>query len=305
MMTFSVYAWWAMLCAFSALNIAAWAWSAWALGRHESAMPAPAYALRRIQLLLSAGYVAGCAFRSVFPVYDIPRLGLFDSPLSSAFVGRSVATVAELCFAAQWALMLRESSRTMASGVARVASKQIVPLIVIAEICSWYSVLTTSNLGHVIEESLWGLSAVLVVASLFTFWPRCAPAQRPLLALGCLTGMAYIAYMFSIDVPMYWQRWAADDAIGHQYLSLAQGLLDASGRWVVSAHWDDWKSEVVWMSLYFTGGVWLSIGLIHAPVLQSRRASRGNKRPGSSWQLRGGETAVARVSSSRSTAHRP
>ena len=27
--------------------------------------------------------------------------------------------------------------------------------------------------------------------------------------------------------------------------------------------WDDWKSEVVWMSLYFSVAVWLSIGLAH------------------------------------------
>jgi hypothetical protein len=42
---------------------------------------------------------------------------------------------------------------------------------------------------------------------------------------------------------------------------------DASGRWVVSHRWDDWKSEIAWMSLYFSVAVWMSISLIHAPVL--------------------------------------
>ena len=47
-------------------------------------------------------------------------------------------------------------------------------------------------------------------------------------------------------------------------LSIAQGLRDASERRVVSFRWDDWKSEVAWMSLYFSVGVWTSISLIHA-----------------------------------------
>jgi hypothetical protein len=57
--------------------------------------------------------------------------------------GRSVATIAELCFVAQWALMLRHTSRETGCVTARVTSYVVLPLIVIAEMCSWYSVLTT------------------------------------------------------------------------------------------------------------------------------------------------------------------
>ena len=73
--------------------------------------------------------------------------------------------------------------------------------------------------------------------------------------------------MFLIDVPMYWSRWLADEASGRHYLSITQGLLDVSGRWVVSHSWDVWKNEIAWMSLYFSVAVWLSIALVHAPVL--------------------------------------
>jgi hypothetical protein len=86
-----------------------------------------------------------------------------------------------------------------------------------------------------------------------------------LLALCCAAGVAYVVYMFGVDVPMYWARWVADQAHGRQYLSVAQGLVDASARWVVSHRWEDWRSEVVWMSLYFSVAVWLSIALVHAP----------------------------------------
>ena len=201
------------------------------------------------------------------PVYDVGRVCLFDSWLCSVIIGRSVATFAELCFAAQWALLLRDISRATGSGVGRVTAKVMVPLIAVAEMCSWYSVLTTSNLGHVVEESIWALSAGLLVMSLLWIWPRCSASLRPLLAAWCAAGIAYVAFMFLIDVPMYWSRWLADEASGRHYLSITQGLLDVSGRWVVSHSWDVWKNEIAWMSLYFSVAVWLSIALVHAPVL--------------------------------------
>jgi hypothetical protein len=74
--------------------------------------------------------------------------------------------------------------------------------------------------------------------------------------------------MFFVDVPMYWARWVADEASGRAYFSVAQGVLDASERWVVSHHWEDWKNEIAWMSLYFSGAVWLSIAFVHLPPLK-------------------------------------
>ena len=266
-MSAGVFWWWFFLCAVGGLNILAWSLSAGYLRRRRAVLCAEEYASRRLQLLLSAGYVFGCAFRSVMPVYDVGRVCLFDSWLCSVIIGRSVATFAELCFAAQWALLLRDISRATGSGVGRVTAKVMVPLIAVAEMCSWYSVLTTSNLGHVVEESIWALSAGLLVTSLLWIWPRCSASLRPLLAAWCAAGIAYVAFMFLIDVPMYWSRWLADEASGRHYLSITQGLLDVSGRWVVSHSWDVWKNEIAWMSLYFSVAVWLSIALVHAPVL--------------------------------------
>jgi hypothetical protein len=233
-------------------------------------MSPEAYAARRLQLVLSALYVFGCAYRSVFLVYDVPRICLFDTAFSGVIVGRSVATIAELCFVAQWALLLNETSRATGSMVGRVVSLALVPLIAIAETCSWYSVLTTSNIGHVAEESLWGLSAALLVASVAVILPRSTAARRPLLVAWCFAGAVYVAFMFSVDVPMYWSRWLADEAGGRSYMSVAQGVLDMSQHRIVSHRWEDWKHEVVWMSLYFSVAVWISISLIHAPIQNAR-----------------------------------
>src|ERR1700687_1566486 len=138
MMSVGVVSWWSLLCAVGALNVLAWSISAVALNRRRAIIAAEAFTVRRLQLRLSAVYVFGCAFRSVLPVFDGPRICLFNSWLSSVVVGRSVATCAELCFVAQWAVMLRETSRATGSVVGKIASLAVVPLIAVAEACSWY-----------------------------------------------------------------------------------------------------------------------------------------------------------------------
>lgn len=263
-MSASVTLWWTILCAVAGLNILAWSVSAMMLNRRRSAGSIESHLARRQQLLLSAAYVLGCAYRSALPVFDIPRIVLVDSWLSSVIVGRSVATVAELCFAGQWALALGRSARATGSPAAKFVSRILVPLIAIAEACSWFAVLTTANLAHVAENSIWGLSAALVVVGIWASAQRSPTSRHPLLVAWCLAGAAYVAFIFSFDVPGYWARWVADEASGRHFFSIVQGLRDASGRRVVSFRWDDWKSEVAWMSLYFSVGVWMSISLIHA-----------------------------------------
>ena len=279
MTSLGVVSWWILLCAIGALNVLAWSASALVLKRRHPAMSVERFSARRLQLLLSAGYVFGCAFRCAFPVYDVPRLCLFNSWLSSVVVGRSVATIAELCFVGQWALMLHETSRETGSVTGKIAALALVPLIAVAEACSWYSVLTTSNLGHVAEESIWGLTAALMVAGLLTVWPRSAAPRRPLLVGCCAAGIAYVGFMVMVDVPMYWSRWVADEASGRHYLSIAQGLQDVAGRWVVSHRREDWKSEMAWMSIYFSVAVWISLSLIHAPMPEDCMAARERDRP--------------------------
>lgn len=271
-MLVSTQDWWTLLRTVAVLNVLAWSAVAWWLWRSRDRWPPDAWLNRRWQLLLSAGYVLGCGWRSLLPVYDVQRLVLVDSFWSSVVIGRSVATLAELCFAAQWALLLREVSRVTGSGTGLAVSRTVLPLIALAELFSWYSVLTTSNIGHVVEESLWGLCAGLLVLSLLLMWRRVDRARRPVLALCCVAGVAYVAYMFGVDVPMYWARWAEDEALRRNYLTLTQGLADVSARWVVSHRWDQWRTEVVWMTAYFSVAVWMSIALVLMPRVRAVRA---------------------------------
>jgi len=74
--------------------------------------------------------------------------------------------VAEVCFAAQWAVVLYCLADSAQSGTVRKIAKAIVPLIILAECCSWYAVITTDYLGNTVENSLWAATFLLIGAGL-------------------------------------------------------------------------------------------------------------------------------------------
>ena len=265
-MTTAVHIWWAVLRIVAALNIAAWTVSAAALARRRDRFPAAEYRQRRLLLWLSAGYTAVCAFRSFLPRIDLERICLSASPLSSMVVGRSAATVAELCFIAQCALLLHRAGSGADNRFAVAVSMALLPLIVVAEGASWYAILSTNYLGHVVENSIWTLCAMLLLVSFFLLWPHSTRPQRRFLAAIIIFTTGYIAFMTGIDVPMYWSRWRAELTAGAKYLPLLQGLRDASRPCTVSFDWKIWREEIPWMTLYFTAAVWVSIALPHAPA---------------------------------------
>lgn len=264
-----VAAWWLFLRGVTVLNALLWTLAALRLGkvRREERN------LRRWLLVLAAGYVLGCGWRSFVPLFDVPRQCIVDGWVSAVAIGRTVATIAELCFVAQWALILAASARLTGARVASFTARLLVPMIAVAECFSWYSILTTNNIGHTVEETLWGVAGAIVVAGSVEMWTKSHPSHRPYLLMWGISGALYVAYMFGVDVPMYWRRYRADTAAGRSYMTVAQGFADAASRWIVSHRWADWRGEVVWMSLYFSVAVWLSIALVHAPLPRKAKSS--------------------------------
>jgi hypothetical protein len=280
--------WWGLLRSIAVLNVSLWLLCAIALRRRPAGRAADVFLLQRLQLLLAAGYVLGCAWRSFFPVFDVPRQVLLDAWPSSALLGRSVATFAEFCFAAQWALLLQALAKQVDCSPAGALARCLLPLILLAELCSWHAVLSTSNLGHAIEESLWALSATLLALGLLLVRARLAASQalqRRWLGAGVLLLAAYVLYMLCVDVPMYASRWQEELANGHLPLDLLQGFSDAATRRVPSTQWADWRGEAAWMTAYFSAGVWISIALALLPPRlaispAARSALKSGPRPG-------------------------
>lgn len=266
-----VHLWWYALCAIAILNVGLWTFSCTTFLRRRSSAH-ERYRARWPHVLLSAGYVLGCAFRSALPRADVQRICVVDSWLSSVFVGRSVATFAELCFAAQWALILRELSREHAHDTGALLARLVFPLIFVAELFSWYAVLTTSYLGNTVEQSIWTATVALIAVALVPLWQKSEGTQRRFFGLSIVGSIAFVAFMCTVDVPMYLTRWLADEASGRNYMSFADGLHDVSTRWVVTYDLATWREEIAWMSLYFSLAVWFSIGLTHAPMRLLERA---------------------------------
>jgi hypothetical protein len=256
-----VLVWWGALSAIAVLNIALWLLAARSLSRTGPSRAPERQAWWRRQLLLSAGFVFGCAFRSFLPRADVQRICLADSWLSSVAIGRSAATVAELCFMTQMALHLRRLASSRGAAAAVALSRLIVPIIAVAESCSWYAVVTTNYLGNACEESLWATAAFLLLAGCALLWPRCGARLKRLLLVPFVAAPCYLVFMATVDIPMYVSRWRADGAAGKVYLSLGAGLRDVATRWVVTRAWSDWRAEIPWMTLYFSVAVWISLAL--------------------------------------------
>src|SRR5580698_10478161 len=220
--------WWAMLTLVSGVNIAAWILMYRELHDAGSSGRIPGM---QIMLLLCAAYVFGCAFRSLLPRADVQRICLFDTWLSSVAVGRSVATVAEVCFAAQWAIILHRLGTVTGSDTDLNAAWAIVPLILIAECFSWYAVLTTNYLGTAIENSIWAVAFFVIGIGLCRSLPELDGSARVVLTIAIIGIVGYLAFLITIDVPMYLSRWRAGAADGSKLLRPLERLHDVSTRW--------------------------------------------------------------------------
>jgi hypothetical protein len=274
-MSSALLIWWSGLCAAAAINIVAWLLAARRLKRRKAYTPADIYAVRVRLLWLAAIYVLGCGFRSVFPMLDVPRICLHDTWISRIIIGRSVATIAELSFAAQLALLLRVASVAAGGGIAAVVSRLVVPLVLIAELFCWTAVLRGNYLWHAFENSIWTLMAVLAFAAFISLRFRAVDQRRGFFGVAIACATAYVAYMGFLDVPMYVSRWHTELAAHQQHLSLSAGFGEILQRCTVMREWSAWREDVPWLSLYFTVAVWISIALTHAPIGSAIRVRQG------------------------------
>ncbi len=252
--------WWVFLICVSALNIALLFGLRAGYQRNPFGGAGSAFAFEPLALLASA-YVFGCAFRSVLPRADVQRICLFDTWLSSVMVGRSVATLAELCFALQWAIVIYELGRVSRSDTAKNIAIIVVGLIALAECCSWYAVISTDFLGNVIENSLWTVAFMLVGIALCRLIVSYRGIAQFAIAAAIAGIAGYVVFMSTVDVPMYMSRWDRQVEAGRETLGLAAGLHDLATRWVVTHSYMEWHHEILWMSLYFSVAVWASLAL--------------------------------------------
>jgi len=249
------YRWWQFLCAVSITNILLWTLAAWGVSREPDA-----YQFK--QLILSGLFVAACAFRSILPRIDLERMCLWDSPFSSVFLGRSVATLAEICFALQCALLLFKLSHSTGASIIGTIGLTVLPIIFIAELACWCAVVTLNHIGHAIEELLWSIMVVLVATGLVIYYEQTGGGLPLWVAIGLIASAGTTALIMFVDIPLYVTRWRTGKRAGLRYLRMRDGLRDAFVRRHVTHASEDWRSDALWMSLYFSVGVWVSLVIV-------------------------------------------
>jgi hypothetical protein len=255
--------WWALLTLVSGVNIAVWCLLVYEFNTRSAGS---LDSMSGVELLLCAAYVFGCAFRSFLPRADVQRICLFDTWLSSVLVGRSVATVAELCFAAQWVIVLQRLGVMTGSETTLNAAWILLPLIFIAECFSWYAVLTKNYLANAIENSLWAVGFGAVGIGLGRLLVEFDGLARGVLVIAIIGIAGYLAFLMTVDVPMYLNRWRGNVSDSSKRMRPLEGLWDVTTRWVVTHDLADWREEILWMSLYFSAGVWASLALCVLPL---------------------------------------
>jgi hypothetical protein len=161
----------------------------------------------------------------------------------------------------QWAIVLHQLAHMAKADTARNIAKSIVPLILLAELCSWYAVITTNYLGNTLENSIWAVTFLLIAAALLRLMNDFRGPVRLALGLAVAGITVYLVFLVRIDVPMYFARWQADAANGKELFGVLAGLHDLGTRWTVTHDIAQWQDEIAWMSLYFSLAVWSSLAL--------------------------------------------
>ena len=210
--------WWGLLTLVSGVNIAAWFGRCTAPFRNHGLAVSAARPSSSCSRFVRRMFLAARSDHS-FRARTFSGSRLFDTWLSSIMVGRTVATVSEVCFVVQWAIVLHQLGTITGADTTLNAAWVIVPLILIAECFSWHAVLTRNYLSHAVENSLWAVAFFIVGAGLCRLLPEFDGLVRLVLVTAIVGIAGYLAFLATIDVPMYLRRWRAEVASGSKLLS--------------------------------------------------------------------------------------
>ncbi len=231
--------------------------------------------------ILAFIYIIVCGFRSVLPRQDVERICLIKTPLSTPFVGRSLATIAEMAYVILIAICMvtlvklslkKNNYQTIWNTILYLG----VIMIFMAEIFSWIGCLSECTLWNALEESLWGIYGITLFALFIHL--SFTKATKYIVYPGLIASALYVIYMFATDVPMYFKRYYGRKC--SQKLTLHNVLNDMKMKFKemkknglsncikkmnncdkISNKMSDWKDDLPWFTGYFSLAVWSSIAL--------------------------------------------
>lgn len=272
--------WWKILSAISVLNILFISCYSLTVKNVNT--------VQKILIAFSFIYTIVCAVRSFWLRKDVEQVCFFDVGISTPYVGRSLATIAELCYI----LIIIIVFCYIILYISKIANKNLhvlfwlvkitFPIIIIAEIFSWLGCISKYYLWNAAEESLWMISACIFILVAFILYSNILNIKQSiatqsitrLLAIFVICATIFVIFMIITDIPMYYKRWKKgikqDEEIyfwkdfkGQNKQKLTKENIVNLNRCVeISKDFNIWKDEIAWLTGYFTFGVWSSFALV-------------------------------------------
>lgn len=260
MESYKTIIWWRILSTIGLLNIAIWGVCYVHITSQEFVSP-----YHYPHLYLSGIYTVVCAFRSIWPRIDLERYVLIDHWVSSIVLGRSAATIAEISFALQMKIFLDELCALSGDSQFAQYTFVIVISLSLAQVFCWLGVITLNHLGHAIEESIWGLTFIIISIGIARSISTLEGTWLIIAWISLMATTIYVIFMCVIDIPMYLKKWTIDRHKQNRTLHFKSGFKDALTSRKATRAWSTWKPEVAWLTGYFSCAVWLSLSLNFLP----------------------------------------
>jgi len=215
-------------------------------------------------------YVIICAIRAILPRLDPEKLCYYNNFLSRPLTGRILATIAEICYILLITSILKKIvNNTTKSQTQIMILNMTIYAIIIAQLFCWTGCITTNQYWNAIEESTWALVAstlVILLYKIYKFTIDKSNAKNkfinnsfPYFIFGAVI---YILFMITIDIPMYIKRAKHRLKDKTKYFNFIDGIKDMNQCKITSRSYDDWKTDMMWISSYFIFAVWSSIYLV-------------------------------------------
>jgi len=226
-----------------------------------------------LYFILLANAIIFTGIRGIYPVLEGDRKCMHN--VVSPFITRSCATIAEISLGILVVLMvlniLKHIQRQNKNKIFKTLENVcylIISLPVLANMNCWMGVSTNFNLFNVIEESLWAIYAIVLLA-IFTISIKNISKRtkkyniiKNTFIIGIILLILYICYMITIDIPLYFKRYLyyIDDS---KVEKINHGLRSMFQCRIITNKYSDWNTEIIWMTSYFTLWMFLLFGIYY------------------------------------------
>jgi hypothetical protein len=226
-----------------------------------------------LYFILLANAIIFTGIRGIYPVLEGEKKCMYNN--ATPLVTRSCATIAEVSFGILIVLMVinmlkfiqKKDKNSIFTNLEKICYI-IISFPIISNLNCWMGVSTNDNLFNSIEESLWTVYAVVLLA-IMSFILKNLKSNIPkfnLINTTCISGIIllvlYISYMIIFDIPLYLKRYLylIEDS---NVEKLNDGLRSMFECKNVTNKYSDWSSEIIWMTSYFTIWMFLLFGIYY------------------------------------------